>query len=295
MKKSGFLLTLICLAAVTFSNGCTQNSTPKLNDSKPEAEASSPRLKVVTSTTQLSTILESVGGEHVTVTSIIPPKENPLDYEIRPEDIQKLSDADIFVLYDWQIEKFNRQVLDSASNSHLVLVKLTIINSWLVPAGQTEIVDKIAGALSQIDRKNETSYYNAAKKYKTSVDDKEYSVLSNLVRKLPSTITSPNVICAKEMEDFIKWMGLTVVATYDGHRPITPDVLRELIEKGKAQKVATVADDLQSGQDNLVLAREIGARRFLFSSYPGGFDYAWSWAETIDANISLLLRASLEC
>jgi ABC-type Zn uptake system ZnuABC Zn-binding protein ZnuA len=298
MNKVRVLLVLCSLLVVSSSGGCIGNSkgTPT-NESMSKTEAAAPTLKVVTSTTQLSTMTETIGGSHVAVTYIIPPKENPLNYSPSEEDRRILSSDDVFFLFDWNADKFARGVNASSINPHLQIVKITLANSWLVPAGQIELAGKITDALSYVDKRNETSYRSAAKDYTATVNDKEYSVITRLIRELPaSTMTSPNVICAEPEKDFIEWMGLTVVATYNGAEPISQDEMSRLVEKGINGKVASVVDDLESGQDTgIELAREIDARRFILSSYPGGYDYAWSWADMVDTDVSLILRIGPNC
>jgi ABC-type Zn uptake system ZnuABC Zn-binding protein ZnuA len=65
------------------------------------APASSPgtaaTLRVVTTTTVFADIVKNVGGDHVTVDSIIPAGVGPEDYEPKPADARRLSDAELVV------------------------------------------------------------------------------------------------------------------------------------------------------------------------------------------------------
>src|SRR6266550_8060812 len=54
-------------------------------------------LSVVATTTVFADIVHNVGGERVTVTSIIPAGVGPEDYEPKPNDAKKLADADLIV------------------------------------------------------------------------------------------------------------------------------------------------------------------------------------------------------
>ena len=54
-------------------------------------------LSVVATTTVFADIVHNVGGERVTVTSIIPAGVGPEDYEPKPDDARKLADADLIV------------------------------------------------------------------------------------------------------------------------------------------------------------------------------------------------------
>src|SRR5947207_1335788 len=54
-------------------------------------------LKVVTTTTVFADIVQNVGGSRVAATSIIPPGVGPEDYEPKPDDAKKLTDAKLIV------------------------------------------------------------------------------------------------------------------------------------------------------------------------------------------------------
>ena len=59
--------------------------------------ASIGRLKVVATTTVFADIVRNVGGDRVAVDSIIPAGAGPEDYEPKPADVQKLTDANLVV------------------------------------------------------------------------------------------------------------------------------------------------------------------------------------------------------
>ncbi len=63
------------------------------------APAETGQLKVVTSTSLLAQIVERVGGDLVDVVNIIPPAQCPGHFDVKPGDIQKLADADLFLMH----------------------------------------------------------------------------------------------------------------------------------------------------------------------------------------------------
>src|SRR6058998_1749044 len=52
-------------------------------------------LRVVTTTTVFADIVRQVGGDHVTVESIVPAGVGPEDYEPRPDDARRISEAQL--------------------------------------------------------------------------------------------------------------------------------------------------------------------------------------------------------
>ena len=119
------------------------------------ATAGTSNLKVVTSTSLIAQIVERVGGDQVNVVNIIPPAQCPGHFDVKPGDIQKLAEADLFLLHGWQGEKFSQDLIASANNPDLSVVTLDIQTTenqnWMVPAVQIEATDKITAALCQAD------------------------------------------------------------------------------------------------------------------------------------------------
>jgi zinc/manganese transport system substrate-binding protein/zinc transport system substrate-binding protein len=51
------------------------------------------RLAIVTTTTDLRSLVEAVGGDRVSVTSLVPPQLDPEDYQPKPQDVARLKQA----------------------------------------------------------------------------------------------------------------------------------------------------------------------------------------------------------
>ena len=88
--------------------------------------ASTSQLKVVTSTSLIAQIVARVSGDTVEVVNIIPPAQCPGHFDVTPGDIQKLADADLFLLHNWQGEKFSQDLIASANNPGLTVVKISL-------------------------------------------------------------------------------------------------------------------------------------------------------------------------
>ena len=81
------------------------------------------KLKVVTSTSLIAQIVERIGGDKVDVVNIIPPGQCPGHFDCTPGDIQKLADADLFLLHGWQGEKFSEELIATANNDELISIQ----------------------------------------------------------------------------------------------------------------------------------------------------------------------------
>jgi zinc transport system substrate-binding protein len=253
------------------------------------APAQTPQLKVVTSTSLLSCIVQQVGGDKVDVVNIVPSAQHPGDFDVKPGDIRKLADADLFLVHGWPGEKYVPNLVASANNSRLTVVTISMEGNWMTPPVQLGATDKVAATLSQIDSQNSPTYQKLAGEYKTQIQVKETDIKARLNR---ANVSQVNIIASIRQADFLQWAGFNVVATFTGSDSLTPQVLKDLTDKGKAAKVALVVNNLQDGADaGKGLAQEIGARNVNLSNFPGGFANTETWEKAIDYNINEILTA----
>ncbi len=100
MKKAGlvasFLIGVILLTLAVLPLGCAREATPQL--------------KVVTTTSLISSIVEKVGGDKVEVANIIPPAQCPGQFDVKPSDVQMLADAKLFLMHGWQGEHVHHSI-----------------------------------------------------------------------------------------------------------------------------------------------------------------------------------------
>ncbi|MBM4463201.1 MAG: zinc ABC transporter substrate-binding protein [Chloroflexi bacterium] len=278
MKNIGILLVAIAvlsLSLVSFVGGCSEEDTNKL--------------QVVTSTSLIASIAERVGGDLVKVVNIIPPAQCPGHFDVKPGDIQKLADANLFLLHGWQGEKFSQDLIASANNPNFTVVKINVQGNWMTPPVQTQATDQIVNALCEVDAENSSIYQQSAAKYKNIVEAKGNEVRARIAS---ANLSALNALCNEQQRGFVAWVGFNVVATYGTPDSLTPQVIKDLVDQGKAGDVTLIIDNLQSGKDaGIPIAQELGCHRIVLSNFPGGFSNTETWEKAIDRNIDLILEA----
>jgi zinc transport system substrate-binding protein len=281
MKKtysfvSAFLLMSIVIGLIL--GACTPIETP--------------RLKVVTSTYLIATIVERVGGNIVEVVNIIPSGQHPGNFNTKPSDIQSLADADLFLIHGWPGEKFVPNLIASANNADLTVVRIEIEGNWMIPQVHLAATEKVTNNLSQVDSRNSPTYQKSVIAYNDKIITKETEIKAKLAE---GNLTEVNVICAFWQAGFVRWTGFNVVATYGDPDSLTPKVIKELVDKGREAGVTLIIDNLQSGKDaGKGIAEELGCERVILSNFPGGFDNTETWEKAIDRNIELLLETAAQ-
>lgn len=113
MRRISLRLAGVLLAGGALAmTGCTGNSG---TGSSPDSEAGGGALDIVTSTNVYGNIMETVGGDAVTVTAIIDrPSQDPHSYEATARDKLAVSGADLVVLNGGGYDTFMEQLVDEA-------------------------------------------------------------------------------------------------------------------------------------------------------------------------------------
>jgi zinc transport system substrate-binding protein len=279
VKTTGIMfiatLTLTLLAGILFG-GCSSESSGKL--------------KVVTSTSLIARIVERVGGDKVSVVNIIPPAQCPGHFDVKPGDIQKLADARLFIIHNWQGEKFSSDLIASADNQDLTTVMVELAGNWMTPPVQRDAADKIADALAQVDPDNSAAYREGATEYKAAVTAKEAEIIAKLGAV---NLSAVNVLCDEQQAGFVKWAGFNIITTYGRPETFTPQTVKELVDKGEEGNVTLVIDNMQTGGEaGKSLAEDLGVNHIVLSNFPGGYDDTDTWEKAIDKNVELILNST---
>jgi zinc transport system substrate-binding protein len=277
MKRQAVIISLLVLGLIL---------APLLGSCAP---AKTPQLKVVTSTSLLTYIVQQVGGDKVDVVNIVPPAQHPGDFDVKPGDIQTLASASLFLLHGWPGEGYADKLIASANNPNLTVIKANVNGNWMIPSVQMAATDKVAGILAQVDSKNASAYQKSAEEYKQRIQKKEADIKASLAK---ANISQVNVIASDRQAEFLQWAGLNVVAQFNTTDMDKSEVVQELVDKGRQANVTLIVNNLQDGKDaGKAVAQELGAKNLNLSNFPGGFSNTETWEKAIDRNIELILGA----
>jgi ABC-type Zn uptake system ZnuABC Zn-binding protein ZnuA len=83
-----------------------------------DASLAQERLRVVTTTTDLKSLAEAVGGDRVEVTNLVPPNTDPEEYQAKPQDVGRLKDARMVVRVGLDFDLWFDRLLRQAALTH---------------------------------------------------------------------------------------------------------------------------------------------------------------------------------
>jgi len=84
--------------------------------------ATTDELQIVTTFVPMSQFTKAVVGDRAEVTQLLPTNVGPHDYQAKPEDVQKLANADVLVQNGLGMEEFLEDMVENAENDQLTVI-----------------------------------------------------------------------------------------------------------------------------------------------------------------------------
>ncbi len=114
-------LAVLSLAGCTAATVVSQDTvSDKVTTS--EGSTSGDALQVVTTFLPMTYFTKAVAGDRATVTQLLPPGVDPHDYQAKPQDIQRIADADALVENGLGLETFLKSLMANADNLDLAVI-----------------------------------------------------------------------------------------------------------------------------------------------------------------------------
>ncbi|WP_346877818.1 metal ABC transporter solute-binding protein, Zn/Mn family [Clostridium sp. UBA5712] len=276
MKKLKVLgaLTLIVVMLTACSNRESKNNEEKDNT-----------INIVTSFYGMKALTEEIGGDKVSIESVIPEGSEPHDFDIKAKDMKAIEEADIFIYNGAGMESWIEDVEAAISGKELIVVEASkgveLINAdeedeedgeheghnhsgkdphtWLGLSEAKIQGENIKNALVEKDAKNKEYYEENLKKFNEKIDSiiKEYNPkFKELANK---NFVTGHATFGYLCRDF----GLiqkSIEGVFAEGEP-SPKELQNLMEYCKGNNIKTIfVEELISTQLSDTLAKEVGAQ-----------------------------------
>jgi len=239
------------------------------------------KLKVVATIFPIYDFACNIGGDRVKVTMLLPPATDAHNYELKPEDIVKVSKADIFLFTNFEMEQWAYKIIKAAGEKTNVLavetgsgtVLLPLIDGdehekhiskfdphiWLDLDNAQKMVDNIATAFVKKDSRNSDYYLKNAQEYKIKLIALDQRYRTELVKCQTKTILHAGhwafAYLAKKY-NLIYVAASNVTADAEP----TPQKIVSLIEQVKAKNISYIYyEDLVAPRLAQTIAQETGA------------------------------------
>lgn len=214
-------------------------------------------LRVVTTTTVFADLVRAVGGDRITVDSIIPAGVGPEDYEPKPDDARRLADAGLIVRNGIGLDDFLDRLFDSGSRKIPLLTlgdRIPTIDIdgepnphfWLDPTlVRDHYIPAISAKLTALDPAGASVYAANAAAYAMKLDDLD-AALKAKIETLPPA-SRKLVTFHDAFPYFARHFGFELVGVVlqnVGQEP-TASELADLVSRVKAAGVKAVFSEAQ--------------------------------------------------
>jgi len=295
MKKISILsLLLVCISSFVFAG----------------------TIKIVTTTTDMKSIAEFVGGDKVSVTSIATGYQNPHFVDPKPSYIISLTKADLFVTVGLDLETgWSPQLLSSSRNTKIQKGAVGYIDAsigvsllqvpnaanraegdihifgnphyWLDPLNGKIIARNIVNGLEKVDPSNKTYYEGKLQEFNTKIDTK----MKEWQAKMTPYKGSKIIAYHNEWVYFETRFGLKIVDFMEPKPgiPPTPSQLVKVIKEVKDNSIKVIISSpyfTTSSSD--VVAKQTGVKELTMATSVGAFDTIKDYFGLFDYNIDQL-------
>ena len=274
-------------------------------------------IKVVTTTTDLKSFVEYVGGDKVQVISMVSPGAEAEEYVPKPQDLDRLKSANLVVRvgldYDLWLDRMLRQTgrsdlykggtsyVDTSNAIVLLEVKGGGIGGgghahgagnphyWLDPNNAAVITGNIVEALARIDPFNAKYYEKQRVDFLSNLDrkTKEWQEKLQPLRGIPLLTYHNN------WPYFARRFRLNFAGTVESRPGVSPSAseLSRLLGKMEAEKIQVIVKRPQEPNREVdFLAKKSGAQVAILSTSVGD-NGSKDYIQMMDGNIQNLLAA----
>ncbi|MDP9252550.1 MAG: metal ABC transporter substrate-binding protein, partial [Chloroflexota bacterium] len=224
--------------------------------------------QILTTTTILADMAKQVAGDRMTIGSIVPAGAHVEEYEPRPDDAKRMSEAKLVITNGLDLDKWVDPLLRNAKSGTPVVTVTDGLpdvdgnpHMWFDPALARGYVAKIRDALIALDPAGKDAYTTNAKAYSDQIVGLEAELKAKVAtipqdrRKL---VTSHDAF-----PYFARAFGFEIVgfAQPEPGKPPSAGELADLVEKVKAAKVPAIFSEV-GGSPQLAetVAKETGAK-----------------------------------
>jgi zinc/manganese transport system substrate-binding protein len=276
-------------------------------------------IKIVTTTTDMKSIAELIGGNKVSVTSIATGYQNPHFVDPKPSYIINLSKADLFVTVGLDLETgWSPQLVSSSRNNKIQKGSPGYVDAsegvtllqvpgtanraegdihiygnphyWLDPLNGKVIARNIARGLERVDPSNKTFYEANLQAFFGKIDAK----MKEWQTKMAPFKGSKIIAYHNEWVYFETRFGLQIVDFMEPKPgiPPTPSQLVKVIKEIKANNIKVIISSpyfTTSSSD--VVSKQTGVKGLTLATSAGAFNSIKNYFDLFDYDINQLVTA----
>jgi zinc/manganese transport system substrate-binding protein len=228
------------------------------------------RLTVVATTTQAADLARNVGGDGVEVVGLLAPNADPHDYEVRPRDLQALTDADLVVRSGGDLDEWLQEAIEGAGTEAPVLTLIDHVRArgddphwWQDPHNAIAAVAEIERALSAADPARAAEFRDGAARYTErlrTLDREVAACIAKVPARQRNLVTTHDALSYYARRYGIEVIGAVIPSLSTRGQPSAGETA-ELVRTIREQDVKAIfAESSVNAKVEQAIARETGAK-----------------------------------
>jgi len=272
------LSSVFCLLSpVSFLAGCKNTNVDR---SQPE---------IAVTNSYLQCVVKDLCPD-AEILCLAPPGMCPGHFDMLPSQVAQLSACRMLLLFDFQksIEDSLSRMKENGLKIHLVKAS----SGLCVPETYVAICTEVCTILcAQYPEKAEST-----RRRLESIQGRLERAAEELIASVKQTgVGSAKVIASDHQEQFARWLGLEIVATFVGSDIETVANINDCLKKAQGQDVRFVIANKQEGTALAeALASRLGAKAIVFSNFPVFDGHGNGFDHLLRENVRILVEAAAQ-
>lgn len=315
MKKNKYIFVFIMLLAIAVAGGIFTTAYVRMEEQGETGDT----IRVVTSFYPIYIATENVIGDNpnVSLQNLSEPQTGCMhDYQLTPQDMILLSEADVFIVNGGGIENFLTEVAEEYPE--LTIIQATEglellgeehehegeheheeghnhgeenAHAWMDTELYAEMVQNIAEGLSKVDKEHQDEYQAYAAQYCERIQE-----LTEQIEELKAELSGKNVIIFHEAYEYIAQqyeMNVTYCMDLDEERQVSAGEVAEVLEQIENNQVSVIlAEELYGKDMGDTVEKEGECKVFYLDSLVRGSYEKDSYLNAMQKNIDLMRKVA---
>ena len=215
------------------------------------------------------------------------------DYQLTPQDMILLSQADVFIVNGGGIESFLTEVAEAYPDLTVIEAKegLEILednaHAWMDTELYAGMVQNIEKGLSEADKKNQEEYQEHSRQYCEKIQN-----LTEQIAEVKKELSGRNIVIFHEAYEYVAWqygMHVAYVLDLDEERQVSSGEVAEVMEQVHDNNVSVVlAEELYGKDMGDTVEKESGCRVYYLDALVRGLYEKDSYLTAMQKNIDLM-------
>lgn len=246
--------------------------------------------EIAVSNSYLDAAVSDLCGPDENIFSLVPPGMCPGHFDIKPSEVQRLTNCRVLFLFDFQ--KNIENAVPRIKQSGLVVFAVEPGQGLCLPDTYLDVVRQVADALIEIYPSRKDSYLLRLEQIRQRMQSLSAAIS---LRMHQSGLTGSAVLTSGHQQVFASWLGLDTVSVFSGSDTATPANINENLNAARQRPVRFVIANRQEGTG---LAGAVGEHLdvpvVVFSNFPSAADTDGSspaFDNLVEGNMNALLEA----